>query len=256
MRSKLLFQNGLDPAQLALASKAARRLGWPFRRGGALPKGDRVNEAAAAGGRTPTGDPEAFARAHRALLADRDIQFDFARYVPSRPPRWLVSLFHWIETLGPGLRIAFWVVVGLVVLALLYGLFRWFQGSAIHWPWRHWRDGGTTEAWRPEAEPARALLAEADALAAQGDYDGAAHLLLFRSIEEIDRKRPALVRPARTSRDLADEVALPPGPRGAFARIVMAVERSLFGRRHLAEPDWRDCRAAYEDFAFSPEWAR
>jgi hypothetical protein len=34
----------------------------------------------------------------------------------------------------------------------------------------------------------------------------------------------------------------------------MAVEKSLFGRRPLDAEDWRDCRAAYENFAFSAEW--
>ena len=34
----------------------------------------------------------------------------------------------------------------------------------------------------------------------------------------------------------------------------MLVERSLFARRPLAEGDWRDCRAAYEDFAFAEGW--
>jgi hypothetical protein len=188
------------------------------------------------------------------LLADRDIQFDLSRFVMPKPPAWLEALYRFLADLAPVLRIAFWVVVALVAIALVYAVVRWFQGAGLAWPWRRREAAGEAEPWQPEAAPARALLAEADALAAVGDYDGAAHLLLHRSIEEIDRNRPALVRPALTSRDLASAASLPPGPRGAFARIVMAVERSLFGRRRLAEPDWRDCRAAYEDFAFSPEW--
>jgi len=79
-------------------------------------------------------------------------------------------------------------------------------------------------------------------------------LLLFRSIEDIDSRRPDLVRPALTSRDIAALPAIPERPRGAFARIAMLVERSLFARRPLGEPDWRDCRAAYEEFAFADGW--
>jgi hypothetical protein len=203
----------------------------------------------------PTGDPAAFARAHRELLADRDIQFDLPHFVAPKPPAWLGALFRLLEAMGPVLTILFWVVLAAIVLVLLYAILRWFQGASLAWPWRRSRSAATAEPWQPEAAPARALLAEADALAAGADYDAAARLLLQRSIEEIDRNRPQVVRPALTSRDLAAQPALPPGPRSAFARIAMAVERSLFGRRRLAEPDWRDCRAAYEVFAFSPEWA-
>ncbi|HWT13705.1 MAG TPA: DUF4129 domain-containing protein, partial [Allosphingosinicella sp.] len=81
-----------------------------------------------------------------------------------------------------------------------------------------------------------------------------AHLLLFRSIEDIESRRPRLVRPALTSRDIAALDAIPERPRGAFSRMARLVERSLFARRPLAEGDWRDCRAAYEEFAFVEGW--
>ncbi|HYN46868.1 MAG TPA: DUF4129 domain-containing protein, partial [Allosphingosinicella sp.] len=62
------------------------------------------------------------------------------------------------------------------------------------------------------------------------------------------------VRPALTSRDIAALPALPERPRSAFARIAMLVERSLFAARPLAADDWRDCRSAYEEFAFAEGW--
>ena len=34
----------------------------------------------------------------------------------------------------------------------------------------------------------------------------------------------------------------------------MLVERSLFARPPLGADDWRDCRAAYEEFAFAEGW--
>ena len=204
----------------------------------------------------PTGDPDAFARAHQQLRADPDIQFDLPRYQPPEIPGWVKWLAEFLEGISPLLKILFWVVLALVVIAILYALFRWLEGQPIRWPWQRDRAQAEAEAWRPDEAPARALLAEADALAAAGDYAGAAHLLLQRSIEDIDANRPQLVRPALTSRDLAAQQALPPGPRSAFARIVMAVEKSLFGRRPLAQQEWSDCRASYESFAFSPEWRR
>jgi hypothetical protein len=206
---------------------------------------------------SPTGNPELFDRAHRQLLADPNLQFDLGRFQPPKLPAWIKALGEFLDAIAPGLKILFWIVIALVVLFLLYCLVRWLQGQAFAWPWkRRPKAAEAGESWRPEEAPARALLVEADALAAAGDYSGAAHLLLRRSIEEIDSNRPQLVRPALTSRDIAAAPALPPEPRSAFARIVTAVEQSLFGGRALGETDWRDCRTAYELFAFSPEWQR
>ncbi|MDB5672712.1 MAG: hypothetical protein JWO25_3671 [Alphaproteobacteria bacterium] len=211
----------------------------------------------AAQGATPTGDPALFDRAHKQLLADGDIQFDLPPVHFEKPPAWIAALGRFLDGIAPGLQILFWIAMAALVLALLYGLYRWFEGRSLGWPWRRGAKAEETIGdWRPEEAPARALLGEADGLAAAGQYGAAARLLLQRSIEEIDRNRPALVRPALTSRDIADAPALPEAPRCAFARIVMAVETSLFGGRALDATAWSDCRSAYETFAFSPEWQR
>ena len=195
-----------------------------------------------------------FARAHARLLADDDIQFDLAVAEPlPEAPEWLKALARWLREYSWLFEYLFWGVVGLLVLGLL--AFILMRLSGTKWPWRRKRnDGEEAEEWRPAEAPARALLREADALAADGRFSEAAHLLLFRSIEEIESRRPKLVRPALTSRDIAGAEAIPGGPRGAFASIVATVERSLFGGRALAEQDWRQCRAAYEQFAFAGAW--
>lgn len=202
---------------------------------------------------TATGSADRFAEAHRQLLADRSIQFEMKGFEPPKVPSWLRSLSEFLQDAGPVMKIVFWSIVAIAVALLLWGIARWLDGRDFFR--RKPRDETESdENWRPEEAPARALLREADALAASGRYSEAAHLLLHRSIEDIDSRRPALVRPALTSRDIAGAPALPPGPRAAFSRIVALVERSLFGRSPLGEPDWRDCRAAYEAFAFAPEW--
>lgn len=199
----------------------------------------------------PDGGGEAFAEAHRALLADDSIQFELKNFEPPQTPDWLRWLGEFLTSEHPVLQGLLWLVVGSLGLLILYFLARWLAGRG----WR-WRRGGEEEGegWRPETAPARALLGEADALAARGEYSEAVHLLLFRSIEDLGSRRPELVRPALTSRDIAALPAIPERPRGAFARIAMAVERSLFARRPLAEGDWRECRAAYESFAFAESW--
>ncbi|HZF94704.1 MAG TPA: hypothetical protein VEZ20_07505 [Allosphingosinicella sp.] len=210
-----------------------------------------------AGTAAVSGDPARAAEAHRALTGDSSIQFDLPAYVPSKPPassRWLADLF---SGTAPLFQVLFWIVVALAAIALVYALARWVEGGGLGFLRRRGRaPAPEAESWTIAEAPARALLADADRVAGAGNYSEAAHLLLCRSIEEIERRRPALVRPALTSRDIAGAPQLPQGPRGAFARIAMAVESSLFGGRRLDERDWLNCRAAYEEFALASEWSR
>lgn len=200
---------------------------------------------------TAAGKAELFAEAHRRLLEQKAIQFDMRPYQPEPPPAWLKAFAQFIEAILPLLKFLFWAGLAALVVFLLIVIARRVQHG--EWSWRRRREDAPAreESWQPAEAPARALLREADALAAAGRYAEAVHLLLFRSIEEIDRRRPDLVRPALTSRDIAGAPALPPGPKGAFGTIMMMVERSLFGGRSVGEGDWRSCRDAYQEFAFS-----
>jgi len=201
-------------------------------------------------GPAPNGG-DAFAEAHRQLLGDAAIQWDLPAVDPpaEQPtPDFSGSL--------PFLQTLFWVAIAAIVLFLLYLIAQRLQGAEWRWRRRAAEEEAVAADWRPEAGEARGLLGEADALAAEGRYSEAAHLLLFRSIEDIDSRRPDLVRPALTSRDIAALEAIPGPPRSAFTRIAMLVERSLFGARPLAAGDWRECRAAYEEFAFAEGWRR
>ncbi len=195
-----------------------------------------------------------FDEAHRQLLADKNIQFTMEPFRPEPPPAWLKPLIEAIVEAWPVLRVLFWIGLAALVLYLLYHLAKRLAGE--RWPWRARGAPAQTDDWRPQEGPARALLAEADRLAADGRFDEAAHLLLFRSIDDIDARRPQLVQPALTSRDIASAPDLPEGPRRAFQSIVLLVERSLFGGRRLARPDWEQCRSAYEEFAFAGAWVR
>lgn len=203
------------------------------------------------GAAPPPLDPAAFDAAHRQLLADRSIQFEMQQAEPPQMPEWMGGLGRFISAIWPVVQVLFWVAVAALVLFLLYALAMHLSGR--EWRWRR-KGAAEKESWRPDEAPARQLLGEADALAARGLFSEAVHLLLFRSIEDIDTRRPDLVRPALTSRDIAALDAIPERPRSAFLSIAMAVERSLFARRPLAEADWRVARAAYEDFAFAEGW--
>jgi hypothetical protein len=203
-----------------------------------------------------------FAEAHERLLADRSIQFDLPpvamvptgqpQFAPPPPPSGSgapVLPEPAAAGASPASQILLWAVLAVLVLLLLFWIAKALQDRQRR-PEEKKADGG----WRPEAEPALILLGEADALAAGGHYGEAARLILHRSIADIQARRPALLRPALTSRDIAGLPALPGPPRAAFARIAMLVERSLFAQAALAAEDWRDCRAAYEEFAFAEGW--
>jgi len=109
--------------------------------------------------------------------------------------------------------------------------------------------------WRPDKAVALALLDEADRLAAAGNYAGAARLILHRSIEEIEGRRPRLVRPALTSREIGRLDDIPEAARTTFSAIASIVERSFFGGRDVDAAGFAECRRTYEAFAFPGAWA-
>ena len=105
------------------------------------------------------------------------------------------------------------------------------------------------------AAKAAVRLAEADRLAAEGLYAEAAHMLLLRSVADVESGRPGRIRPSFTSRDIAALPELGPEPRAAFSLIAGVVERALFGGRPLDAEAWRTCRSAYDVLARPEAWA-
>jgi hypothetical protein len=197
-----------------------------------------------------------FEAAHRALIADKSIQFDFTRVQPRQPklPEWLQALGRFLEWLSPAFPYLFWGAVILAVLTILYMVLTNVDG--FEWPWRRGRKRTATviDEWRPEETAARALLAEAETLAAQGRYAEAARLLLLRSVEDIARRLPQFLKPSLTARDIAAAEALPVAARPAFDAIARVVEVSAFGSRSVNEAAWAECRAAYARFATPSTW--
>ena len=106
----------------------------------------------------------------------------------------------------------------------------------------------------PSQTEARSWLDEADALAQQGQFAEAIHRLLFRSVEDISRRRPALVRPALTSRELAAAEGIPSRARELFFKIAQVVEKNVFGGTSVDETQWLDARQAYSEFALAGSW--
>ncbi|HET9160257.1 MAG TPA: DUF4129 domain-containing protein [Caulobacteraceae bacterium] len=194
------------------------------------------------------------AEAHRKLLADKSLQFDFAQAPPppKPPPDWFR---HLLDVLGPILKYVFWGLV--IVAAALIIAFLVREIIKVRWSGSGKARGprAPTLDWRPKEARARLLLAEADALAAKGLYAEAAHHLLLHSIQDVEDHRPRTIRPALTSRDISRLDAIPPQPRSAFTRIAELVEHSLFGGQILDADGFAEARRAYETFAFEGAWS-
>lgn len=217
-----------------------------------------------------------FAAAHAALKADPQVQFTLSLAPPRpRPPVWIEQVLHWLAQVlepvarliawisqqmpaAPYARIFLWSLIAALVLLLLWVVYQRLRHGEWRWPTRkRARQAAVVEGdpeWQPETAPARAWLREADTLAAEGRYAEAVHLLLIRSVDDIARRRPRLVRPALTARELGAADAVPQAARGLFASIAALVERSLFGGRPVDAGEWSAARAAYADFALPGTW--
>jgi hypothetical protein len=174
---------------------------------------------------------------------------------PPEPPGWLQALGKLLraifEPIGQALGMSWpvlqWVLLGLVAAFVLYAAWRFSETLRLGWKRK---DAAAPEAeWRPDQAEALALLEDADALAAEGKFDEATHLLLRRSVQQIQAARPDWVRRASTAREIAGIAALPDKARSAFGTIAARVERSLFALRQLDAGDWQAARGAYAEFA-------
>jgi hypothetical protein len=202
-----------------------------------------------------------FAHDWAAVRGDTDLQFTPLN-MPKVPhaPDWLEALGRFLRRLlAPigealtalgrmiglsGTAVA-WAAGALVAALLLYLLWRMLparkpRATPLESP-----------GWTPAEGEARALLEDADQLAAQGRFDEATHLLLRRSVQQIAAERPGLIEVSSTAREIAALPALSPPARTAFGVMADRVERSLFALRGLSAEDWSAARAAYADFALA-----
>ena len=201
-------------------------------------------------------DPAAFDRAHAALMADKTLQHVLPG-LPERkpPPQWSLPFLDGLGAVSGLVTFVVWGVIIVGVLVVIFLIVRELYGVQLGWK------GGKAKArtgatdWRPDREKARILLLDADALAAQGRYDEAVHMLLLRGVADITARRPRLIGPALTSRDIAALPDLPEAARPAFALIAEIVERSFFGGRPVDEAGWLQAREAYEQLVFSGTWS-
>lgn len=188
------------------------------------------------------------------------------RFTHTPPPKeadigWLKAFLEWLgkvskffgdllEPIAPILPWLLYLLLFALVILLLSPLVRAFIAGKVERLFQ--RDGLKADApWRPTAEAAAALIEEIDALAEKGQYDEAVHLLLKRSVADLNAYRPDLVRKHYSARDIGKHPLLPEDARPAYAEITRWAEKSFFAGIPVGREGFEACRKAYVDFVAS-----
>ncbi len=149
--------------------------------------------------------------------------------------------------------------VGELARAMLWTALVVAVAVAAAWTWavfldpsrRSWGQAIPVSVQRPETRPrpGETGLDDADALAAQGRYVEAIHVLLLRTIEDLRRRAGARVADSMTSREILAVLEMPDAARAALSDLVSAVELTHFGGRRPAQAHYAKCRERYARFA-------
>ena len=110
--------------------------------------------------------------------------------------------------------------------------------------------------YQPAQAQARILLDEVDKLAAEGRFGEAVHTLLFRSIQDIDRNRPNVVRRSLTAREIGSLSVLTAKARTAFSTIAGVSELAHFGGVSVNKTGFETARSAYAELTGQTTAAR
>ena len=191
-------------------------------------------------------------RSYRAVKRDEAYQYELAEPIPRKPPsafeRWLGKILGAIfGFLAPLLVIVFYLGVGALILGALYLIGRAIYETRFAKPEAKETDAPEIPLYQPAEAQARILLDEVDKLAAEGRYGEAVHTLLFRSIQDIDRNRPNVVRRSLTSREIGSLSVLTAGAQTAFSTIAGVSELAHFGGVSVNKAGFETARQAYAD---------
>jgi hypothetical protein len=187
--------------------------------------------------------PQAVEKAAAEVLTSGDYQRELPTGSVSKPVRPLSI------PIGPMAQVSLLVLrmIGVVLAALLIvWLVRMIR--------RHVRDStGPDSAATTARSITEAPLAAAEALAAQGRFAEAVHVLLLRTLEVLSQSLSGRLSPAFTSREVLSEIPLRDAGRDALAGLVSAVELCHFGGSDATESDYRICLDRFRRFAAAYE---
>lgn len=200
----------------------------------------------------------ALQESHSELKADKSLQFELAEAKAPDPikPRkpWDFGVFG--QIFASLVKFIFYGILALLVATVVFYIVR--EIIHVRFPPKAAKpeeEEHQVPLYAPDEQAAQVLLDDVDRLAAEGRYDEAVHTLLFRSIQDIEDKRPHSIKQSFTSREIAGLDILTPDARSAFSQICAVVERSFFGKRKLTKADFETCRDHYAQFATPKVWA-
>ena len=190
--------------------------------------------------------------AYRAVKRNEAYQYDLAEAIPRKPPtaferaigRFLNAI---AKILVPILEIIFYIGIGILAAGAVYLIGRAVYETRFAKPAIKKTEEPEIPLYQPAQAQARILLDEVDKLAAEGRYGEAVHTLLFRSIQDIDRNRPNVVRRSLTAREIGSLSVLTPEARTAFSTIAGVSELAHFGGVSVNQIGFETARRAYTD---------
>jgi hypothetical protein len=147
----------------------------------------------------------------------------------------IVALLRWFGLGGVAAQLVRLVGVGAAVLAVL--LFAAWLSRRLT---ERGDSGSASEAGSAPTLDVGPLL-DAEALAAQGRYGEAIHLLLLRTFEVLARRMGSRLAPGMTAREAVARLTLPGPARPALADLVEAAETTTFAGRAASESDYQRC---------------
>lgn len=197
--------------------------------------------------------------AFRRMRRNDSLQFELSP-APATPetPGWLKAIGRALralfDVLGPVFKVLFWVGIGVLIAGALYLIAQTVYNSlqARKNQIKAEPKDKPQALYQPEQAQARILLDEIDALAAEGRYDEAVHVLLHRSIQDIDASRPNIIRRSLTSREIGSLSILTGAAQKAFSAIAQITEHSFFGGRAIGQAEYKQARKAYTELVFMP----
>lgn len=144
--------------------------------------------------------------------------------------------------LGDILKILVFVALGIALITILLSVLRnWGSKEATV------SAKVTDGAAAPQAK-LDAPRSEAEALADEGRFDEAVHVLLLKTIEALMKAQPGGVPEAWTSREIQRDAPMPERARSPFGTLVDTVENSLFGGVPVDRAAWEACLERFHEF--------
>lgn len=167
---------------------------------------------------------------------------------PLRLPPWVIEAF-------------LWTIAAILVVMVAVFLFNALQNrTGFKLKRKSKQQPSATLVETPLFDMQKAVvdrnLEEADALAAQGRFAEAIHLLLLVAMDRLRRELGARIAPALTGREVLQLAPVPPAVVEPLSRMVSLSEIKHFGGRDAAGPDYDQCRQDFLQFSGQGEVAR